>query len=64
MESKYEFPKLSLRTPVAYLAVAASNESSFDGLVSTSNHLLPEEEIVWIKTSKPIWWSAELKRLT
>ncbi|KII89925.1 hypothetical protein PLICRDRAFT_40102 [Plicaturopsis crispa FD-325 SS-3] len=36
-------------------------ESSFDGLVSTSNHLVPEEDTVWVKTSKPIWWSAELK---
>ncbi|KAH9936066.1 thiamine pyrophosphokinase [Amylocystis lapponica] len=36
-------------------------ESSFDGMVSTSNHLVPEEKTVYIKTSKPIWWSAELK---
>jgi thiamine pyrophosphokinase len=42
----------------------ANNESSFDGLVSTSNHLVPEEETVWIKTSKPIWWSVELKKMT
>jgi len=37
--------------------------SSFDGLVSTSNHLVPEKDTVWIKTSKPIWWSAELRKL-
>lgn len=36
-------------------------ESSFDGLVSTSNHLVPEEEFVWVKTSRPIWWTAELR---
>ncbi|KAF9815602.1 hypothetical protein IEO21_04462 [Rhodonia placenta] len=36
-------------------------ESSFDGLVSTSNHLVPEEDIVWVKTSRPIWWTAELR---
>jgi len=36
-------------------------ESSFDGMVSTSNHLVPEEKTVYIKTSKPIWWTAELK---
>jgi len=35
--------------------------SSFDGLVSTSNHLVPEEKTVWIKTSQPIWWTVELK---
>ncbi|KAF8149854.1 thiamine pyrophosphokinase Thi80 [Crassisporium funariophilum] len=35
--------------------------SSFDGMVSTSNHLVPGEPVVWIKTTKPIWWTAELK---
>jgi thiamine pyrophosphokinase len=34
--------------------------SSFDGLISTSNHLVPGEN-VWIKTSKPIWWTIELR---
>jgi thiamine pyrophosphokinase len=38
--------------------------SSFEGLVSTSNHLDLGEEVVWIKTSKPIWWTAELKNMT
>ncbi|KAF5327129.1 hypothetical protein D9619_004955 [Psilocybe cf. subviscida] len=37
-------------------------ESSFDGLLSTSNHLIPGQD-VWIKTSKVIWWTAELKNL-
>jgi len=37
--------------------------SSFDGLVSTSNHLVPTEPIVWIKTTKPIWWTVELKNM-
>ncbi|KAL0580873.1 thiamine pyrophosphokinase [Marasmius crinis-equi] len=36
--------------------------SSFDGLISTSNHLVPGQD-VWIKTSRPIWWTAELKDL-
>ena len=36
-------------------------ESSFDGLVSTSNHLVPAEQFVTIKTSRPIWWCAELR---
>ncbi|KAI6043861.1 thiamine pyrophosphokinase [Pisolithus marmoratus] len=31
-------------------------ESSFDGLISTSNHLVPEEFFVTINTSRPIWW--------
>ncbi|KAF8738094.1 hypothetical protein AX14_011859, partial [Amanita brunnescens Koide BX004] len=35
-------------------------ESSFDGLISTSNHLIPGKN-VWIKTTKPIWWTVELK---
>jgi thiamine pyrophosphokinase len=39
-------------------------ESSFDGLVSTSNHLVPEEQFVTIKTSRPIWWCAELRNKT
>jgi thiamine pyrophosphokinase len=38
--------------------------SSFDGLVSTSNHLVPGQDEVWIKTSKPIWWTAELRSLS
>ncbi|KDR76321.1 hypothetical protein GALMADRAFT_475862 [Galerina marginata CBS 339.88] len=38
--------------------------SSFDGLVSTSNHLVPDEKVVWIKTSKPIWWTVELRMAT
>ncbi|KAI0288008.1 thiamine pyrophosphokinase [Russula brevipes] len=35
--------------------------SGFDGLVSTSNHLVPEEDSVFIETSRPIWWVAELR---
>lgn len=37
-------------------------ESSLDGLVSTSNHLVPEEKFVTVNTSRPIWWCAELCR--
>ncbi|TFY70017.1 hypothetical protein EVJ58_g118 [Rhodofomes roseus] len=36
-------------------------ESSFGGLVSTSNHLVPEQKTVTITTSKPIWWTMELR---
>ncbi|KAI0787935.1 thiamine pyrophosphokinase, partial [Fomes fomentarius] len=38
--------------------------SSFDGLVSTSNHLLPDEPVVTVRTTKPIWWTMELRPLT
>lgn len=34
--------------------------SSFDGLISTSNHLVPGKD-VYIRTSKPIWWTVELR---
>ncbi|KAI6116879.1 thiamine pyrophosphokinase [Pisolithus croceorrhizus] len=36
--------------------------SSFDGLISTSNHLVPKEKYVTINTSKPIWWCVELSK--
>lgn len=36
--------------------------SSIDGLVSTSNHLVPGQD-VWIKTTKPIWWTVELGQI-
>jgi len=36
--------------------------SGFDGLLSTSNHLVPEEDTVFVETSRPIWWVAELRR--
>ncbi|EIM90925.1 thiamine pyrophosphokinase Thi80 [Stereum hirsutum FP-91666 SS1] len=42
----------------------SDNVSSFDGMVSTSNHLVPEESTVWVKTSRPIWWCAELKQIS
>ncbi|KAH9058381.1 thiamine pyrophosphokinase [Lactarius vividus] len=42
-----------------------TNETSgFGGLISTSNHLVPEEDTVFVETSRPIWWVAELKRRT
>ncbi|KAI0368743.1 thiamine pyrophosphokinase [Pilatotrama ljubarskyi] len=37
--------------------------SCFDGMVSTSNHLVPEEPVVSVKTTKPIWWTMELRPL-
>ncbi|KIY72048.1 Thiamin pyrophosphokinase [Cylindrobasidium torrendii FP15055 ss-10] len=37
-----------------------NRESSFDGLVSTSNHLLPSSPVVLVNTSQPIWWTVEL----
>ncbi|KZT54055.1 Thiamin pyrophosphokinase [Calocera cornea HHB12733] len=35
-------------------------ESSFDGMVSSSNWLDADE--IWIKTTEPIWWSVELRK--
>jgi len=35
--------------------------SNFDGMVSTSNHLVPEEPVVYVKTTEPIWWTVELR---
>jgi len=35
--------------------------SHFGGVVSTSNHLVPEEPIVYVNTTEPIWWTAELR---
>jgi len=39
-----------------------SQTSGFDGLLSTSNHLVPEEDTVFVETSRPIWWVAELRK--
>jgi len=36
-------------------------ESSFDGLISTSNQFLPSEDTVWVRISRPICWTAELR---
>jgi thiamin pyrophosphokinase-like protein len=40
----------------------ANQTSGFDGLLSTSNHLVPDEDTVFIDTSRPIWWVAELRQ--
>jgi hypothetical protein len=56
-----------LQTPkknVSTIFLAVEHPSSFDGMVSTSNHLVPAEKEVTISTSKPIWWTAELKKLS
>jgi thiamine pyrophosphokinase len=39
-----------------------SATSGFDGLISTSNHLVPDEDTVFVETSRPIWWVAELRQ--
>ena len=39
----------------------AERESCFDGMVSTSNHLVPDEQVVYVKTTKPIFWTVELQ---
>jgi thiamine pyrophosphokinase len=35
-------------------------ESSFDGMVSSSNATVADR--IWISTTKPIWWNIEVKR--
>lgn len=35
------------------------DETSFDGLLSTSNHLV--EETIVVETDKPVVWTAELR---
>ncbi|KIP05021.1 hypothetical protein PHLGIDRAFT_25280 [Phlebiopsis gigantea 11061_1 CR5-6] len=39
----------------------SDTDSCFDGMVSTSNHLVPGENVVTVKTSKPIIWTVELR---
>lgn len=36
-------------------------ETSFDGDVSSSNHLLPSEPLVRLTTDKPVMWCIEIK---
>ncbi|KAI9632252.1 thiamine pyrophosphokinase, partial [Dioszegia hungarica] len=36
-------------------------ETSMDGLLSTSNHLLPENPAVCLRTSRPVLWCIEIK---
>jgi thiamine pyrophosphokinase len=36
-------------------------ETSFDGDVSSSNHLLPSEPLVQITTNRPVMWCIEIK---
>ncbi|KAI0072535.1 thiamine pyrophosphokinase [Panus rudis PR-1116 ss-1] len=36
-------------------------KSHFDGMVSTSNHLVPSEPVVTVKITNPIWWTMELR---
>lgn len=49
---------------LSIITLAAEHVLSFDGLISVSNHLDPKEKEVKVKTSRPIWWTAELKKLS
>lgn len=40
-----------------------AQESGFEGLVSTSNHLVRAHDRVHVETSRPIWWCMELRAL-
>lgn len=48
--------------PLLFVVPSANQTSGFDGLLSTSNHLVPDEDSVYIETSSPIWWVAELRQ--
>ena len=56
----YKTPRYALSLPLT-IATIAETESCFDGMVSTSNHLVPGESIVTVKTTKPIIWTVELR---
>lgn len=52
-----------IRSCVAYTNLSshpANTKSHFDGMVSTSNHLVPGQD-VYIKITKPIVWTVELR---
>lgn len=36
-------------------------DTSLEGNLSTSNHLLPENPIIYLKTDKPILWCVEIR---
>lgn len=52
-----------------YVAVMESSElilytdwlTSFDTQISTSNHLLPENPTVVVTTSRPVYWTMEIR---
>jgi len=62
MEFEYALSRVPLGPEI--MIETAEHLSSFDGLVSTSNHLVSGEKLVWIKTTRPIWWTAELRAIT
>jgi hypothetical protein len=38
-------------------------QTSFSTQISTSNHLNPDNDHVTIRTSRPVWWTMEIKDL-
>jgi thiamine pyrophosphokinase len=42
------------------MVITDDTETSFDTMVSSSNHII--DEIVTVKTDRPIVWTAELRR--
>jgi thiamine pyrophosphokinase len=43
------------------LSDSADWSTSFEGDVSTSNHLLPEEPVVFLSTDRPVLWCVEVR---
>jgi thiamine pyrophosphokinase len=55
---------LSISSTFIFIQIEADSvdwETSFDGDISSSNHLLPSEPLVHIRTSRPILWCIEIK---
>lgn len=40
----------------------ANSLSSFDGMISTSNHVI--DEVVWVETTAPICWTVEVRSMS
>lgn len=41
--------------------MGVDEETSFRGLISTSNHLLPSEPVVYLRTTRPVLWCVEIR---
>nr|XP_019044001.1 thiamine pyrophosphokinase [Kwoniella bestiolae CBS 10118]OCF22931.1 thiamine pyrophosphokinase [Kwoniella bestiolae CBS 10118] len=53
----------SARVKTKWLKWDTDWETSLNGNVSTSNHLVPENPIVTIETDKPVLWTCEIRPL-
>ncbi|KAJ9121988.1 hypothetical protein QFC24_004571 [Naganishia onofrii] len=62
---KWDFGKLNIRTrlssSVAEVITALDWLTSFNTQISTSNHLLPENPSVTVTTTRPVFWTMEIR---